>query len=208
MILFLLPAWDAIEVNNNSINAVTNSDAFVFGSLACRNQTSYNTLLHLLDNSKFNVFDINLRAPYYSLTILETLLHKTNLLKLNDDELEYLAKKFGFANNTFEGRILSLKEKFNLNSICVTKGKEGAILLTNGKLVSHPGYRVKVADTVGAGDSFLAGLLYQILNGNDSEPTLQFACALGALAASKTGATSKIESTENSRLNIQKLNFT
>lgn len=62
----------------------------------------------------------------------------------------------------------------------------------DGRFFHHSGYRVKVADTVGSGDSFLAGLTYKLLNNASPQEALAFACALGALVASHHGATPEI----------------
>ena len=51
---------------------------------------------------------------------------------------------------------------------------------------------VKVVDTVGSGDSFLAGLTYKLLNNAPPQEAIAFACALGALVASRHGATADI----------------
>ena len=57
-----------------------------------------------------------------------------------------------------------------------------------------------VADTVGAGDSFLAGFVFRLLQGAEPSEILEFACALGALAASKRGATAAIGAEETAAL--------
>ena len=79
----------------------------------------------------------------------------------------------------------------------MTLGKAGAVLYKDGKLHSHPGYPTEVIDTVGAGDSFLGGLLYQLFK-EESEPVyaLGFACALGAMVAGRKGANPKITKDE------------
>ena len=59
-------AWDEIEVTPEAKKAVKNADAIVFGSLVCRNDTSYKTLLSLLKIAKNKVFDVNLRSPFYT----------------------------------------------------------------------------------------------------------------------------------------------
>ena len=63
----------------------------------------------------------------------------------------------------------------------------------------HTGFRVEVADTVGSGDSFLAGLVYKLLNGASPDESLDFACALGAMVATHIGPTPTIETEEIER---------
>lgn len=77
-------------------------------------------------------------------------------------------------------------------TICVTKGKHGAILLKNNKLFYNRGNKVKVKDTVGAGDSFLATLLAYLLQREQTQLALDYACAVGALVAGEKGANPQI----------------
>ena len=58
----------------------------------------------------------------------------------------------------------------------------------NGKFYYHPGYSVKVADTIGSGDSFLAAMISKLMDGASPEEALDFASALGAFIASRSGA--------------------
>ena len=74
----------------------------------------------------------------------------------------------------------------------MTLGSHGAVLYKDGELYRHCGFRVKVVDTVGSGDSFLGGLTYKLLNNAPPQEAIAFACALGALVASRHGATADI----------------
>ncbi|MFZ1291287.1 MAG: carbohydrate kinase [Melioribacteraceae bacterium] len=181
-------AWDKIELTKENKNLVQNSDAFVFGSLACRDEISKNTLMHLLGFAKYKIFDVNLRQPFYSISLIEELMHKSDFVKLNDDELLIIAKAFGSDKTEIEVNIKFISQKTNTNSICVTKGKDGAILFIGNKFYSHNGFKVKVEDTVGAGDSFLAALISKILTSKNYSESLEFACAVGALVAAQKGA--------------------
>src|SRR6056300_1201526 len=50
-------AWDKIELSKEAIKKVKKSDTFIFGSLACRDTISRETLFTLLEYAKFKVFD-------------------------------------------------------------------------------------------------------------------------------------------------------
>ena len=76
--------------------------------------------------------------------------------------------------------------------MCVTKGKHGALLLWEGKIYENIGYPIEVADTVGAGDSFLAALITSLLTGKEPQYSIDFACAVGALVAESPGANPEI----------------
>jgi len=186
-------AWDKIEVSGSSMNSVKKADVFIFGSLVCRDEISRNTLFHLLETAKYKVFDINLRPPHYQKEALQQLMQKADFIKFNDEELFEIAAMFGSLFNSLEQNLLFISEKTNTKSICVTKGSHGAVLLSEGKLYYNSGYKIKVKDTVGAGDSFLASLIAKLLTKENPQKALDYACAVGALVAGSEGANPKLE---------------
>lgn len=92
--------------------------------------------------------------------------------------------------------VQALAERFGAAAVCLTRGAEGAALWHEGRWTEHSGYRVEVADTVGAGDAFLAGLLSGYLAGRDAAATLERACRLGAYVATQVGSTPRYEGFE------------
>ncbi len=185
-------AWDRIQVEEAALQRVAESDAFIYGSLSTRDEVSRKTLEQLVEKAKFKIFDVNLRPPHYDTGRLLDMMKKADLVKLNDDELYELSKAYGSKHNSIEQNIQFLAKLSGTPRICVTLGSHGAIYFENGELYRHCGYRVKVADTVGSGDSFLAGLTYKLLNNTPPQEAVSFACALGALVASHHGATPEI----------------
>ena len=195
-------AWDKIEISKAIKNSVKNADAFIFGSLICRDEVSRKTLFELLPEAKYRIFDINLRPPYYEKEVLEKLMEQADFIKFNDDELFEIAEMIGSKHNSLEQNLHFISEKTNTKTICVTKGRHGAVLLKDGVRYYNSGFKVKVKDTVGAGDSFLASLIAGLLKEEEPQSTLDFACAVGALVAGKEGANPEI-----SRDNIKKFMF-
>jgi fructokinase len=189
-------SWDKIALTNEIIEKVSASDVFIFGSLICRDETSRSTLYTLLDKAKYKVFDANLRAPYYTMEVLNELMLKADFIKLNDEELWEISRKLESPYNSFEQNIKFIAEKTNTKQVCVTKGAFGAVLYYNDKFYYNSGYFIKVADTVGAGDSFLATLIVRLLRGKSPQKSLNYACAIGALVAGQEGANPKISDTE------------
>ncbi len=181
-------AWDAIHLLNRDIEIVKNSDAFIYGSLIARNQESRETLLELLKYAPFKVFDINLRPPHYNLETLKKLMSYADFIKFNDDELFGICKDFGQNEASLEECMRFISKETNTPRICVTRGAEGAILLHNNEMVYNKGYSVTVADTVGSGDSFLAIVVSKMLEGAAAQETIDYASAMGAIVASKSGA--------------------
>lgn len=181
-------AWDAIGFKPGLEELVKNADAFVFGSLAARDATSRATLLQLLGIAKLKVFDMNLRPPHFTVEVLEELLHKTDILKINEDELRYLENQYALTEQKGVAKFEWLSRKFDLQLIVVTFGKRGATAWHKEKLVQQAGFDVDVVDTVGAGDAFLAAFIAGMLEQRKLSKILEQACAAGAEVASRAGA--------------------
>lgn len=181
-------AWDKIRLTEVNKAAVKNSDAFVFGSLVARDDSSRSTLYALLELAKYKIFDLNLRPPYYTKELLIHLMNKADFIKFNDDELYEVSGYLDSKYRSIEQNIRYIAHKTNTKHICVTKGHHGAVLLYNDKFYYNSGYLIKVVDTVGAGDSFLGSLISQLLNNVDPQEAIDFACAVGAMVAQSEGA--------------------
>ena len=179
-------AWDEVAVNNVLRDASAAARAVVFGSLAQRNETSRRSIRALLEGATLAVFDVNLRPPFVSRTVVADSLRAADLVKLNEDELAALCRWFKWP---VEQAVEALAEEFDCQLVCVTRGGDGASLWHGGTWAEHGGYPVAVRDTVGAGDAFLAGLLAGLLAGRNDEQALDEACRLGAFVASQSGAT-------------------
>jgi fructokinase len=189
-------SWDKITLTNEMIEKVSESDVFIFGSLMCRDEISRSTLYSLLDKAKYKVFDANLRAPYFTSDVINELMLKADFIKLNDEELWEISRNLDSPYNSFEQNIKFIAEKTNTKQVCVTKGAFGAVLYQNDKFYYNSGYFIKVVDTVGAGDSFLATLIVRLLKGKSPQKSLNYACAIGALVAGHEGANPMISDTE------------
>lgn len=181
-------AWDYIQYTSETAAAVAAADAFVFGSLVARQAGSRDTLYQLLESARFKVFDVNVRPPHYSREVVEYLLVRANMVKLNEHELAEIMGWFGEAAEP-AAALPWLAARFDLQTVCVTLGADGALLWTNGQLYRAPGVPVQVRDTIGSGDSFLAALLKGLLTGEEPGAALNFACATGAYVATHCGAT-------------------
>lgn len=189
-------AWDDIRLLEKDIVAVKAADAFIYGSLVARQLTSRDTLLALLKASPFNVFDVNLRPPHYELKTLTTLMKEADFIKFNDDEILEISAAMGGPKLSLEESIRFVAQETQTARICVTMGANGAVLFQDDEFDYHKGYQIEVADTVGAGDSFLAALISQLLAGAKAGVALDYACAIGAIVASKEGANAIITEKE------------
>ncbi|WP_340696628.1 carbohydrate kinase family protein [Flavobacterium ginsengisoli] len=185
-------AWDKIVLNEEARELVINSDVLIYGSLVCRDEVSREALEELLSTHTYKVFDVNLRKPHYDYEILRHLMQSANFIKFNDEELMEISAALDSPYNTLEENMNFICSLTNATAICVTRGKDGALLLWDKHLYENEGYTIKVEDTVGAGDSFLGALITSLLNGKEPQAALNFACATGALVAGSAGGNPKI----------------
>jgi len=86
-----------------------------------------------------------------------------------------------------------------VGSAIIKAGKRGAFLIDATTAVHVPGFAVTVVDTVGAGDSFNAGLAVALGNGESVLDAVRFANATGALATTREGAQSAMPSADEVR---------
>jgi len=188
-------AWDYIQLDDKAVEAVEQSDCFVFGSLAARNPGTRETLYELIKYAPFKVFDVNLREPYYNKEIVENLLHKADMVKMNAHELAMITAWHDTLTDE-KNAIKNLSERFDVPTVCVTRGGSGAVLFREGEFFESRGFEVQVSDTIGSGDSFLAALIKGILLGEHPAESVETACAVGALVATRRGATPVISKEE------------
>ena len=185
-------AWDRIQLTKSAKDVTLASDAFIFGSLSARDYNSKQTLYDLLEIAPYKIFDVNLRAPYYTKDILYHLMLSADFIKFNDDEIIDIAKAMNFKTESIEDSIKFIAKQTHTLSICVTMGSKGAVLFYDDTFYYNKGYKVEVVDTVGAGDSFLATLTDQLLKNKSPQTAIDLACAVGAIVASNEGANPKL----------------
>lgn len=181
-------AWDHIALDTRALDEVRECDAIIYGSLASRNTTSRQTLFDLLELAPFRVFDINLRAPYFSKELLLTLMQKADIAKISFPELQLFQAWLSLPESVPES-IQVIQRQFDLDQVIVTLGADGASCIDSGLVLHHPGYQVATRDTIGTGDAFLAGFICKMLQGENTAQCLDFACAAGAYVATRRGGT-------------------
>jgi fructokinase len=187
-------AFDCLKIDNAVLSRFESirPDWIYCGTLALTNSASEEMLQQLLQRlpqAKL-FYDMNLRTGHWDLPLVKRISALATVLKLNEAEAERL-----FAM-TFGARIFNLEEfcaywsaAYRLKMICVTLGDKGCAIYSQGKLRAFPGFCIKVKDTVGAGDAFAAAFLHGLNLNHSMEQTAVFANALGALVASRAGAT-------------------
>ena len=77
---------------------------------------------------------------------------------------------------------------FGPKLVAITMGSEGCLMARAEKIAHLPSFQVNVVDTTGAGDAFMGGLSYALLQGWDDERAGRFANACAALCCTRVGA--------------------
>lgn len=188
-------AWDHIDLDSRSKDYIGAAEVLIFGSLSCRSESNKEILLKIINLSKIRVFDVNLRSPFYTQALIEELLYKSDVIKMSEEELMQIAE-WQHLSGEEEAILTQIRRIYGAEIILLTKGKDGAKCIDEFGIVAHPGFSITVQDTIGSGDAFLAGYISKFIKGAEKSDCLKYACAMGALVASKKGGTPKISGQE------------
>lgn len=169
-------AYDHLELDAHELDrlAALNPEWISFGTLAFVIPAALATLRKLLDAcpGARRFYDVNLRPGNWTAELVAELLPLADAVKLNESEAETL------------GPLVAAKAT-RADTICITRAERGCTI--NG--IDVPGYRVEVADAVGAGDAFSAAYLHGLSLGWPPSAIGDFANRVGALVASRRGGT-------------------
>ena len=186
-------AWDNIPYTAKLESLAERTRAVCFGSLAQRNVVSRSTINRFLDampqdDERLIVFDVNLRQGFYNKDILCNSMKRCNILKINDEELVTVSRMFGYPGNELQDKCWILLGKYNLKMLILTCGINGSYVFTPGNVSFQPTPKVEVADTVGAGDSFTAAFIANILKGRSVADAHKKAVETSAFVCTQKGA--------------------
>ena len=184
-------AWDFLQWSDHWQELARIADAVCFGSLAQRSPQSRDTIRNFLRGTRresTRVFDVNLRQSFYSGEVISESLRMASVAKLNHDELPIVANLLGMESANEELAARELIKAYGLNLVCITRGANGSLLVNGAESHEHSGIVVQVADTVGAGDAFAAGLVHGYLQGASLPTMNDLANRMGAWVSSQRGA--------------------
>ncbi|MCL2743504.1 MAG: carbohydrate kinase [Planctomycetaceae bacterium] len=185
-------AWDYVELLPGIMPWAGTVDAIYFGSLAMRSEHNRHTLqrlFKLIPLAALRVLDLNLREPFCQPEVLEFVFPLANVLKLNDEELERVVQLLGIKKRTIESRIAALQEKFGYKLVIVTCGAEGSYLSDGNTCCYTPAQKVKIKDTVGAGDAYIASAVINFLAGRPLKEIGEAASRIAAYVCTQSGGT-------------------
>ncbi len=186
-------AWDRLAWRPEFESIIQDSDAVYFGTLGQREPESRSTIVRALQIAKDHhikrVLDINLRPPFFDNELIRQSIAAATILKLSDDEFQILMTACGIHETAnVESALLALRSMFDLELIAMTRGANGAMLVTEDQTIDQPGVQVDVCDTVGAGDAFTAALVTGICSGATICSIAADACRVAAEACCYAGA--------------------
>lgn len=184
-------AWDRMELTPEWHALAQIADAVCFGSLGQRSPASRSAIVSFLEAlppTTLRVFDVNLRQNFYSAEILEKSLFYCDILKLNEQELPTLAELLNFPWKGEKETLERIRHRYKLSLMCYTRSDRGCYFVSATECCDHPGYRVKVADTIGAGDAFTASVVHHYLQKKPLGEIAEAASRRGAWVATQAGA--------------------
>ena len=196
-------AWDYLDWTKEWEQLAREADAVCFGSLAQRSARSQSTIKSFLNATRreaIRIFDVNLRQNFYSRQILADSMSLATIVKLNHEELPKIMALFELEHRSEKDSARRLLSLHNLKLICVTRGGAGSLLISADECSEHAGVKVKVADTVGAGDAFTAAMVHGYLRGVPLDQINETANRVGAWVASQSGATPALKAGGLSRI--------
>ena len=183
-------AWDMVPFSHEVEMLAKDADAVCFGTLAQRSEVTRSTIMKFIDampQNSIKVYDINLRQHYYSEEIIRNSLEVSDILKINDEELEIVSDLFALDGDQAD-RCRKIMEMFSLRLVILTKGSKGSDVVTIDKVDSVVPVDVEVVDTVGAGDAFTAAFIVSYLRGDSIEDAHRLAGEVSSYVCTKSGA--------------------
>lgn len=186
-------AWDQLVWNDAMASRITTADAVSFGTLGQRDTVSRTTIRRTLRAAAAKgipcILDINLRPPFFDAEMIRDSVQLASILKLSDDELVEVCSACSISETSRQDVMLQgLFEFGNLDIVVLTRGKDGAVLVTPDDTVTQNGISTNVIDTVGAGDSFTAAFLIGELRGESRKQNLRRSCEIAAATCAHSGA--------------------
>jgi len=195
-------AWDFLELSDEWVRLAERAGAICFGTLAQRSPHSRQTIQTLAAQapaSCIRVFDVNLRAPFYSTEVIEESLQLATVLKMNEHEAPLVLGLLGLSTEAQPSQqpadaqsLRSSAERLlsefpSLDLVAITRGGRGSLLVKREEWNDHPGLPIQLADPIGAGDAFTAAMTHYLLRGANLAAVNEAGNRWGGWVASQPG---------------------
>ena len=169
-------AWDNLRINMKIVDYAGQAGAIVYSSLASRSKVSRETIEVLLNFDAVKIMNVNLRPPDDKREIVEPLLMKADIVKLNKTELIRILSWHNKVFNDEKDQLQWFLEHYNCNTLCMIRENNGALVYHKGILFSHPAQNMKITNNIGAGATFLAGFIESLISKRSIKNSLINAC--------------------------------
>lgn len=185
-------AYDFLRLDEDALKSIVASrpDILYFGTL-CQlyegNQTALAKLIDALPDS-LCFYDVNLRKDSFNAGLLMQLMHRAQVVKMNEHETTVIQELFGTKATRLEDFCRMYCRRFGWRAAWITLGAAGCAVFHDGVLVEAAGFPVATPNPVGAGDAFSAAVCHGMLANWSLTKTAEFANKVGALIASQPGA--------------------
>lgn len=184
-------AYDAIALSGGMLQALAwwNPRWLYYGTLFSSCRGARDVLDDLLDAvpCATRFYDLNLRPGFESPDLVRELLRQANVVQLNERELRFVHAEIGLPGDP-ERFCAHGCDEYGWRAACVTLGARGCAMRVGGEYVEAEGYRVVVADTVGAGDAFAAAFVHGLASNWPTTYIADFSNRAGAFVAGVHGA--------------------
>lgn len=184
-------AWSHIPFTEELAQIAAETKAVCFGSLAQWGSVTRETIGRFLDATPegcLKVFDVNLRQSYYTKDVLENSFRRCDILKLNIDELQAVARLFGIEAWDRQRTCRDVMSVSGCRILILTMGTEGSELYWEGGRSFQETPSVKVRSTVGAGDAFTGAFVGSLLQGASISEAHGIAVHVAAYVCTREGA--------------------
>jgi fructokinase len=186
-------AYDAPELTEGDLAELLSPkpDWIYFGTLFQMSPQAKQLTYRLIDShcGARLLFDVNLRKDSYTAPLVRELMARAQVVKLNEDEATEIHKMLGRSTRALENFCRVYTKEFGWQSVCITRGEKGCVMLVDGEYVEASGYAVQSQDTVGAGDAFSAAFIHGLNLQWPAQEIADFANRVAALVASRPGGT-------------------
>ena len=186
-------AYDAPELDEGDVAELLSPtpDWIYFGTLFQMSPQARQLTSRLTDSHSGMrlLYDVNLRKDSYTAPLVRELMARAQVAKLNEDEAAAINRMFGRTSRSLEDFCRSYARDFGWESVCITRGEKGCVMLVKGDYVEAGGYTLQIQDTVGAGDAFAAAFIHGLSLQWPPSEIADFANRVAALVASRPGGT-------------------
>ncbi len=209
-------AFDRLCLNDKQLELARECDLVCFGTLCQRHEMAREAIYHFLSHAKkaLKIFDVNLRGNFYSADIIKKSLGYCDIVKLSAEELIPVCsmvfdneemppiKPLSFQDLSQKASSLFefLREQYDVSGIILTCGAEGSEVRYKGKCSQMTPPKIKLKDTIGAGDSFDAAFGAALVSGASFDEAHALANDVSAYVCSKAGAMVSLDPSFKKRL--------